>query len=181
MDEVTYLRVAIGYKRVGTTIGVHARIDHEVKLRVGSSYSDVHNIKHLLSDHAVPVQKRDNAVHSHMCSKGLFQNGTWMDLNTASVKQVYSIVFHACRFVLDCHYKKTVARHLSHKDILEQLNVPPPELMIMQSRLCLLRILNKVPTCFVPLLKIPHHNKTYWMHQVLRDLKWVTHFVCFIF
>ena len=75
--ECLALRVVQSYKHVGSAISVCKSIGYEISLRCGIIRSECLRLgRHVLSNRALPLQKKLHIIQAYILSKGCFRRGT---------------------------------------------------------------------------------------------------------
>ena len=135
MNASFILRFVKRYKHIGTFLDCDGGIKSEIAVRSTVIKSEATRMKsRILSNRAVNKSRKIALVQAYIWSKGMFQCGSWPNLQVACYKRIHAAIMFVYRIVLG--YETSIT--MNDDDVINELGVLCPLTLIRARRLCLL-------------------------------------------
>jgi len=185
------LRIVPVYQHVGTLSPRSCNINDEVVTRVCIMRNDSqHLCKHILRVKSIPVVKKVCVIQAYIISKGIFQSGTWPNLNDTQYRRFHGCILKLYRDATGQYYKHSrgdedngstsefnVCNMFNDDDLVYQFGFMCPKTMLRFARLSLfLRILRKSPPQIKELILAQDERKfkSGWVQSLRSDIVWLS-------
>ena len=171
-QKTVSLRVISAYRHMGGHINSRGDMVPEAKARSGAATGVINPVKkRVFANATIDREVRLTLAKSLSFSRLLYNAGTWDELSVNAMRCIRRSYMQTYRTVARMHNSQEELAHTSDLQVLQAINEPQVEVVLVTHRLrYLVRLIVHGPAALIRVIFSQHANKRSWVNRVIRDL-----------